>query len=80
VNQVTTPRTLREIMDAYERNIIVKAVEAAGGSRTVAARALGIGRCRLYARIHRLKIDLSKIPARAGRPRKQEEEPCPKKW
>ena len=68
-----SPRTLRELLVSYERTIIIKAIEAAGGSRSAAARALGIGRCRLYARAKLLQIDLATVPVKAGRPRKQNE-------
>ena len=64
------PRTLPEILAAYERVIILKALGMAGGSRTRAAESLGIRRKYLYRRIRRLQIDLGQICVRIGRPRK----------
>ncbi len=64
------PLTLPEIMATYERTILLRALEAAGGSRSRAAASLGIRRERLYARLKFLKVDLSAVPARTGRPRR----------
>lgn len=58
-------KTLFEIMDAYERFVIVKALERNGWSRTRASRALGIRRGLLYERVRRLGIVLA--PAERGR-------------
>jgi DNA-binding NtrC family response regulator len=63
------PRTLSEILEAYERIIIIKAIQTCGGSRTRAAASLGVRRRYLYARISHLGIDLSVLPVRPGRPR-----------
>jgi DNA-binding NtrC family response regulator len=63
------PRTLPEILEAYERIIIIKAIQACGGSRTRAAVSLGVRRRYLYARISYLGIDLGVLPVRQGRPR-----------
>jgi len=65
------PRSLREILDAYERVVLIQAVQASGGSRARAASALGISRSNLYARLHRLRVDMAVMPARVGRPRKE---------
>lgn len=48
-------------MADHERTIILRALQAAGGSRTAAAMALGIRREYLYARVRALKVDLEKI-------------------
>lgn len=62
------PRTLPQIMAVHERIVIIQALQSCGGSRTRAAVALGVRRNYLYRRIKVLKIDLSVIPARVGRP------------
>ena len=64
------PRTLPEILSAYERIILIKAIQSCGGSRSGAARSLGISRSRLYARVRALGVDMTQMPARQGRPRK----------
>jgi len=43
--------TLQERLAAYERGLLVAALEAAGGNRTEAAKALGIGRATLYEKL-----------------------------
>ena len=43
--------TLEERLNAYERGILVEAIEAADGNRTEAARVLGIGRATLYEKL-----------------------------
>ena len=42
---------LREAVDAFERFLLVRALERAGGNRTRAARELGIPRSQLYAKL-----------------------------
>jgi DNA-binding NtrC family response regulator len=66
------PLTLPEILAAYERLIILKALGSCGGSRAGAARSLGIRRGYLYERAQYLGIKLDEIPTKSGRPRKQE--------
>jgi two-component system, NtrC family, response regulator HydG len=44
---------LRERVDRYERSLIEEALAAAGGNKTIAARALGIGRVTLYEKLHK---------------------------
>lgn len=66
------PRTLPEILEVHERIIIIQAIQECGGSRTQAARTLGIRRRYLYSRIRHLGIDLGMMPARQGRPRGEE--------
>ena len=63
-------RTLPEMVAAYERMVILQALGMAGGSRTHAAKSLGVRRKYLYRRIQRLQIDLGQIRVRIGRPRK----------
>jgi len=48
--------TLVERMAAYERGVLVAALAAAGGNRTEAAKALGIGRATLYEKLERHAI------------------------
>jgi DNA-binding NtrC family response regulator len=43
---------LREAVDAFERFLLVRALERAGGNRARAARDLGIPRSQLYAKLH----------------------------
>jgi DNA-binding NtrC family response regulator len=65
------PRTLREILEAHERLVIFQTLAACDGSRSKAAETLGISRARLYARLHKLSVDLEVLPKRSGRPRKK---------
>lgn len=68
---IREPRTLREILAAHERVLIIQALAQSGGSRTRAAAALGMRRERLYARVRFLQIDLGAVEAAIGRPRKR---------
>jgi two-component system response regulator HydG len=43
--------TLRERVDQYERALLVEALQASGGNKAAAARALGIGRVTLYEKL-----------------------------
>ena len=45
--------TLVERLAAYERGLLVDAIEAADGNRTEAAKALGIGRATLYEKLEK---------------------------
>jgi DNA-binding NtrC family response regulator len=65
-------RTLPQMVADYERVIIIKSIQICGGSRTRAAASLGVLRRYLYGRIACLKIDLSKMPARTGRPPRED--------
>ena len=68
----TSPsRTLSEIMSAYERVVIIQALQLNSFSRTLTAASLGIKRDRLYKRMRFLKINLREIPGSIGRPRKR---------
>ena len=64
-------RTLSEIMAAYERVVIIQALQLNNFSRTLTAVSLGIKRDRLYKRMRFLKINLREIPGSTGRPRKR---------
>lgn len=66
------PRTLPEIMAAYERIVIIEALQRNGFSRKRTAESLGVKRGYLYARICLLRINLDELPSSAsrGRPRK----------
>jgi DNA-binding NtrC family response regulator len=45
--------SLKERLDAYERGLIVAALEEARGNRTHAARALGLNRATLHSKLHK---------------------------
>src|SRR5262249_29301434 len=45
--------SLKERLDAYERGLIVAALEEAGGNRTHAARALGLNRGTLHSKLNK---------------------------
>lgn len=49
----STSGSLHERVDAYERALIQQAIDAAGGNKAEAARALGIGRVTLYDKLRR---------------------------
>jgi DNA-binding NtrC family response regulator len=66
-----TARTLPQMVADYERVVIIKAIQMCGGSRTLAARSLGVKRRYLYGRTVILKIDLGQLPVRLGRPPKE---------
>lgn len=64
------PRTLPQILESYERIVIIEALVRNGHSRTKAADSLGIRRRYLYRRMARLKIDLQAVTmGRSGRSR-----------
>lgn len=63
-------RTLPQMVAAYEMVVIIQAIQMCGGSRTLAARSLGVKRRYLYGRTEALKIDLGQLPVRQGRPPK----------
>ena len=48
-----TSGSLRDRVDGFERALIVDALDAAGGNKAEAARALGIGRVTLYEKLHK---------------------------
>jgi DNA-binding NtrC family response regulator len=54
------PVTLKEAVARLERQMIVRALEVAGGNRSEAARQLGIGRPQLYAKLEEYGIDPEK--------------------
>jgi two-component system response regulator HydG len=49
----TAEGTLRQRVEAYERGLLVTALETAGGNRSRAARALGIGRATLHEKMQK---------------------------
>jgi DNA-binding NtrC family response regulator len=67
----SSSRTLSEIMAAYERVVIIQALQLNNFSRKLTAVSLGIKRDRLYKRMRFLKIDLREIPKSPGRPQKR---------
>jgi DNA-binding NtrC family response regulator len=56
-------RTLRDLLDAYERDLIVSALEATGGNQRQAAFRLGLLPTTLHEKLKRLGLR----PAPAGR-------------
>ncbi len=48
--------TLKQRVEAYERGLIVTALEAAGGNRREAAQRLGLSRATLHDKVHRYGI------------------------
>jgi DNA-binding NtrC family response regulator len=68
------PKTLPQILEAYERIVIIQALVLNGHSRTKAADSLGIRRRYLYRRMAHLKIDLQAVTmGRSGRNREPDE-------
>ena len=66
------PLSLREWLDLAEAWKITRTLRACGGNRSAAARALGIGRRTLYAKMEKLEIAPTwglKGRASVGRPR-----------
>lgn len=55
--QQMSPRGLG-VMESAERDLIVKALQRAGGNRSQAAQALGIGRTTLYRKLQAYRIDV----------------------
>jgi DNA-binding NtrC family response regulator len=51
------PTTLRDELDAFERDLIVRALEHADGNMTETARALGIGRATLFDKLQKYALD-----------------------
>ena len=69
------PKTLPEIMAAYERVILIQALQLNGFSRKRTAMSLGISKTCLWRHMTALKMDFSAIPGyKTGRPRKRREE------
>src|SRR3989454_10567811 len=48
--------SLKERLDAYERGLIVAALDEAGGKPTHAARALGLNRGTLHSKLHKFGL------------------------
>ncbi|MGQ9370075.1 sigma-54 interaction domain-containing protein [Azospirillum sp. ST 5-10] len=55
-------RPLAEAMDALERSLILDALAAADGNKLEAARALGLSRTNLYAKLHKHAIAVGDRP------------------
>ncbi len=51
-----SPRTLPQVVEETERNLIEAAMRDAGGNKTVAARQLGISRGKLYQKLAQFQI------------------------
>lgn len=60
-------RTLREKIDALERQLVLEALEHSGGNRTRAADALGLSRFGLQKMTQRLNIELDPSLQKSGR-------------
>lgn len=54
---------LDAMLAEYERQVILAALRDADGTRSLAARRLGISRSRLYRRLDALKIDQGSLKA-----------------
>ncbi len=59
--------TLRQKLDALERQLVIEALEQSGGNRTRAAEALGISRFGLQKMTQRLSIDVDSQVQKSGR-------------
>ena len=71
VEEGRAPRTLPEIMAAYERVIIIQSLQHNGFSRKRTAASLGVSRTLLWRRMKLLGMDFSAVPRIiTGRPRK----------
>ena len=67
--------SLRENLRRHERVVIIYTLQAYGGSRTQAAKALQLSPCQLWRRMRALNMDFAALPAaRTGRPRKTGEQ------
>ena len=65
------PRTLSEILAAYEKTIVIQALAHNGFSRKKTAISLGVSEVYLWRRMRLLKVDFSAIPkGTKGRPKK----------
>lgn len=64
------PKTLPEIVAAYERIVIIKALQLNGFSRKRTAASLGVSTNFLWRRMSNLRMDFSAFPRiKAGRPK-----------
>jgi DNA-binding NtrC family response regulator len=66
-------KTLPQIVAAYERLVIIQALQLNGFCRRDTAASLGISRGHLYSRIRLLKINLDIFPRpkRSSKPKKE---------
>jgi len=55
--QQAPPRRHLTLIEAAERDAIIKALDAAAGNKSEAAALLGIGRTTLYRRLRQLGLD-----------------------
>ena len=56
--RTASPRRSLTLMEAAERDAIIRALEMANGNKSAAAELLGIGRTTLYRRMRQLQIDV----------------------
>ena len=68
-SDVPQARTLKEKVDALERQLVVEALETSKGNRTRAAEELGLSRFGLQKMTQRLKIEVAKTVLKSGRNR-----------
>lgn len=61
VQSSPSPKTLPEIMAAYERLVVIQALQLNDCSRAKTAVSLGVSRRQLYRRMAILKIDLDLV-------------------
>jgi DNA-binding NtrC family response regulator len=67
------PKTLSEIVAAYEKTIVIQALAHNGFSRKKTAISLGVSEVYLWRRMRLLKVDFSAIPKGAkGRPKRSD--------
>lgn len=64
----TAVRSLKDLLDEYERDLIVKALEESGGHQRRAARALGVLPTTLNEKMRRLNLRPAR-PDSDGQPR-----------
>jgi DNA-binding NtrC family response regulator len=61
--ETSSTRTLKEALEAPERQIILNVLEANQWNRHVTAEALGINRTTLYKKMKRLGLEDMHVPA-----------------
>jgi DNA-binding NtrC family response regulator len=67
----TKPRTLDDLLKAYERIVIMETLSRNSWNRRLAADALHVSRRRLMYRLKALHVDLTVIPRAKSGPRKK---------
>jgi DNA-binding NtrC family response regulator len=62
MKDLRNPKSLQEILAAYERIVLIQALQINGFSRVKAAASLRVSRRYFYSRISALRINLGEIP------------------